>query len=95
MPRKEHLITQQDEETINIVNKHITRYFGGEDKVPVTCSLQEAAKITGISYDRLNAFSKNMSPARRLPGFRLGKSKYAVLVNELPAWLVKVARECR
>lgn len=92
MPKqKERPLTHQDEETIKTIYKHITRYFGGEDQVPVTCSLQEAASITGLSYDVLNSASKSM--VNRLPGFRLSKAKYAVLVNEIPAWIVQIARE--
>lgn len=34
MPKKEYLLTQQDKETINTFDKHTTRYFRGEDKVP-------------------------------------------------------------
>lgn len=95
MPKqKERPLTHQDEETIKTISKHITRYFGGEDKVPVTCSLQDAAKITGLSYDDLNAKSKSQSPLDRLPGLRLGKTKYAVLVSELPTWIVRMARQC-
>ena len=95
MPKqKERPLTHQDEETIKSINKNITRYFGGEDKVPVTCSLQDAAWITGLSYDDLNAKSKSQSPIERLPGIRLGKAKYAVLVSELPIWIVRMARQC-
>lgn len=92
--QKERPLTHQDEETIKTINKHITRYFGGEDKVPITCSLQDAAKITGLSYDDLNAKSKSQSQAERLPCFRLGRTKYAVLVSELPTWIVRMAKQC-
>lgn len=92
--QKERPPVTQDEETIKTINEYITRYFGGEENVPITCSLQEAAAITGISYENLNALSRTNSPTKRVPGFRLRKSKYAVLVNELPAWLVRMARSC-
>lgn len=73
------------------VRESIARYFGGEDLVPVTCSLREASEITGISYDALNAASRAMSADRRLPGIRLGQSKFSVLTCALPAWVAKAA----
>lgn len=84
--------SMRDEETIKTIKDHITRYFGGEDKVPITCSLKEAAKITGISYENLNSLSKSASERKRVPGFRLGKSSYSVLICELPAWIVRMTK---
>lgn len=57
----------------------------------LTCSLQEAVEITGLSYDFLLGQSKIEDPAQRVPGFRLGRSGYRVVVDELPAWLRRKA----
>lgn len=57
----------------------------------LTCSLGEAAKITGLSYDYLLGQSKIKNPQRRVPGFKAGKSRYAVIKAELPAWLKRMA----
>lgn len=40
----------------------------------LTCSLQEAADLTGLSYDYLHGQSKIANPSERLPGFKTGKS---------------------
>lgn len=54
---------------------------------PLTCSLQEASAITGLSYDYLSGQSKIANPKDRLPGFKTGKSTFRVIVAELPHWL--------
>ena len=57
----------------------------------LTCSLQEAADLTGLSYDYLHGQSKIANPSERLPGFKTGKSVYRVIVSELPGWLLRKA----
>ena len=57
----------------------------------LTCSLQEAAALTGLSYDYLHGQSKIANPSERLPGFKTGKSVYRVIVSELPGWLLRKA----
>lgn len=57
----------------------------------LTCSLQEAAELTGLSYDYLHGQSKIANPSDRLPGFKTGKSVYRVIVDELPGWLRRKA----
>lgn len=57
----------------------------------LTCSLQEAANLTGLSYDYLHGQSKIANPNERLPGFKTGKSVYRVIVGELPGWLRRKA----
>lgn len=57
----------------------------------LTCSLQEAAYLTGLSYDYLHGQSKIANPNERLPGFKTGKSVYRVIVGELPGWLRRKA----
>lgn len=57
----------------------------------LTCSLEEASKITGLSYDYLNGQSKVANPRDRVPGFKTGKSTYRVIVPELPGWLRRKA----
>ena len=57
----------------------------------LTCSIQEAAELLGLSYDYLLGQSKVANPRDRLPGFKTGKSTYHVLVQELPAWLRRKA----
>ena len=68
----------------------------------LTCSLQEAADLTGLSYDYLHRHalhggdsrhgkSKIANPSERLPGFKTGKSVYRVIVSELPGWLLRKA----
>ena len=54
----------------------------------LTCSLQEAADLTGLSYDYLHGQSKIANPSERLPGFKTGKSVYRVIVSELRAELL-------
>lgn len=63
-----------------------------ETKEPLTCSLQEAADITGLSYDFLSGQSKIKNPELRLPGFKTGKSTYRVIRGRLPEWLDRKAR---
>ena len=57
----------------------------------LTCSLQEAADLTGLSYDYLHGHSKIANPSERPPGFKTGKSVYRVIVSELPGWLLRKA----
>lgn len=57
----------------------------------LTCSLQEAADLTGLSYDYLHGQSKIANPNERLPGFKTGKSVYRVIVGEIPRWLCRKA----
>lgn len=57
----------------------------------LTCSLQEAADLTGLSYDYLSGQSKIANPGERLPGFKTGRSAYRVVVSELPGWLRRKA----
>lgn len=57
----------------------------------LTCSLQEASEITGLSYDYLIGQSKVANPRDRVPGFKTGKSTYRVIVPELPGWLRRKA----
>ncbi|OUO92062.1 hypothetical protein B5F40_01640 [Gordonibacter sp. An230] len=57
----------------------------------LTCSLQEAAEIAGLSYEYLLGQSKVANPRDRLPGFKTGRSTYRVIVGELPGWLRRKA----
>lgn len=57
----------------------------------LTCGLREAAMITDLTYDYLMGQSKIKNPADRVPGFKIGKSGYRVIVAELPAWLRRKA----
>ena len=59
--------------------------------IALTCSLQEASEITGLSYDYLIGQSKVANPRDRVPGFKTGKSTYRVIVPELPGWLRRKA----
>ena len=52
----------------------------------LTCSLQEAADLTGLSYDYLLGQSKLANPPERLPGFKTGKSEHRVCCSDLPGW---------
>lgn len=75
------------------IKKHtwdsITRYFG--EQIPVFCSLQDAAKITGLSYEYLLESSKTKNK-NKIPGIRPLKSKYHVSVAELPDWLERISQ---
>lgn len=62
-----------------------------EHPTTLTCSIEEATGITGLSYDYLNGQSKIANPHDRLPGFKTGKSTFRVIVGELPAWLNRKA----
>lgn len=62
--------------------------FRGE---PLTCSLQEAAKLIGHSYDWVLGQSKIVNPKDRIPGFKTGKLGYRVIIAELPGWLNRKA----
>lgn len=62
-----------------------------EQPTALTCSIEEATSITGLSYDYLNGQSKIANPRDRLPGFKTGKSTFRVIVGELPAWLNRKA----
>lgn len=53
----------------------------------LTCSIAEASRILGQSYQWTLEQSKIKSPTMRLPGFKTGRAGYAVVVSELPAWL--------
>lgn len=57
----------------------------------LTCSLEEAAEITGLSYDYLLGQSKIANPQERLPGWRPNRSAYRVVVARIPGWLDKMA----
>lgn len=58
-----------------------------ESVTALTCSIEEAANITGLSYDYLIGQSKIANPKDRLPGFKPGKSTFRVIVSQLPVWL--------
>lgn len=88
MPKKQNSPgTNQAPEPITI-NDSIKAYFG--EQIPITCSLKEAADITGLSYDSLLAASKCTVRGRRLPGFKPSKSHYRVLVSGLPGWIERM-----
>lgn len=70
------------------INDSIKAYFG--EQIPVTCSLKDAAAITGMSYDRMLAASKNPMRDKRLPGFKAGRSHYRVLVSGLQPWIERM-----
>lgn len=55
-----------------------------------TCSIAEAAEMTGLSEDYLRGQSKIANPAMRLPGIKSGRN-FRVLVDELAAWQLEVA----
>lgn len=57
----------------------------------LTCSLQEAAKLIGHSYDWVLGQSKILNPKDRIPGFKTGKLGYRVIIAELPGWLNRKA----
>lgn len=59
--------------------------------IAMTCSLQEAASMLGLSYDYVLGQSKVENPDSRIPGFSVGKTGYRVVVSELPAWLRRKA----
>ncbi len=75
------------------IKKHswdsINQYFGNQ--VPVFCSLQDAAKITGLSYEYLLESSKSKNK-NKIPGIRPLKSKYHVYVAEIPDWLERISQ---
>lgn len=58
--------------------------------VPLTCTIKEAAEITGLSYGFLLAASKYQNRELKLPGFRTGHKHYRVVVDLLPAWLERL-----
>ena len=74
------------------ITKHtrdsIRHYFG--EQVPVLCSLQDAALITGLSYDFLLASSKTKNK-NKVHGFRPKKTMYRVFVAELPEWMERIS----
>ena len=75
---------QQNAEPITI-NESIRSFFG--EQIPMTCSLREAAKITGLSYEYLLACSKTNVRGRRVPGFKPGNRDYRVLISGLTEWI--------
>lgn len=76
----------QDNHTISEEVKQLTDSQTDETST-LTCSLAEAAAITGLSYDYLMGQSKVKNPKDRVPGFKVGKSTFRVLVARLPEWL--------
>lgn len=59
---------------------------------PLTCSLQEAAKIIGhTSYDWVLGQSKIANPKDRIPGFKTGKNGFNVIIARLPEWIDRKA----
>lgn len=75
---------RQNAEPITI-NESIRSFFG--EQIPMTCSLDDAAKITGLSYEYLLASSKTNVRGRRIPGFKPGNKAYRVLVSGLTGWI--------
>ncbi len=62
-----------------------------KEEKPLTCSLQEAAKIIGLSYDWVLSQSKITNPKDRIPGFKTGKAGFSVVVARIPEWLDRKA----
>ena len=57
----------------------------------LTCDIKEASQILNRSYDWVLSQSKVKNPEQRLPGFKVGKSSYCVIIAELPDWLRRKA----
>ena len=57
----------------------------------LTCTIAEAANITGLSDEYLRACAKDQNPRTRLPGFMVGSRHYRVIVSALDEWLKRKA----
>lgn len=88
MPAKRKGSTREGEAVKQIIEQSINDYFKGQ--IPILCSLQDAAKITGFSYDFVLAQSKTKNK-NKIPGFCPGKKAYKVFTAELPDWFAQLA----